>query len=313
MAKNRFSDKVASVRQEPLAADAIKALQVNLGYACNMSCKHCHVSAGPARIEIMDRTTIDLVMAVLHEHRIETLDITGGAPEMNPGFRALVSEAKKRGTRVIVRTNLTVFSEQGMADLPEFYRDTGVELIASLPCYLEQNVAAVRGRGAFEKSIEALRRLNRLGFGLGSPERPLNLVYNPSGPFLPPAQAGLEADYKRQLKDQYGITFDRLYSFVNMPLGRFRDRLVHSGDYERYCAMLESSFNPDTLDRLMCRSLVSVGWDGRLYDCDFNQVLGIPVTQAGSHIRGFDHDALSRRRIAVDNHCFGCTAGQGST
>jgi radical SAM/Cys-rich protein len=314
MNKSRFQDKIGSVLQEPLMARGIRVLQVNLGYRCNMSCRHCHVSAGPGRTETMEGTIVDDVLRILRENPLETLDITGGAPELNPHFRRLVREARKAGRKVIARTNLTIFFEQGMDDLPEFYRDYDVELIASLPCYLEENVAAVRGNDAFKKSIEALRRLNCLGYGLETSERPLSLVYNPAGAFLPPTQSALEADYKRELKARYGVSFTRLYAFTNMPVGRFRDALVKSGTFSQYLDMLASTFNPATLDNIMCRSLVSVGWNGALSDCDFNQVLGLTVTSEGrSHVRNFDYGALVRRRIAVDDHCFGCTAGQGST
>jgi radical SAM/Cys-rich protein len=314
MTESKFRDKIRSLRPWPLLARGIEVLQVNLGYQCNMACRHCHVSAGPNRTETMDKALVDDVLRVLRENPIETLDITGGAPELNPHFRRLVSEARKAGKRVIVRTNLTIFFEPGMGDLPEFYRDHDAELVASLPCYLEENIAAVRGSGAFKKSMEALRRLNSLGFGSETAGRPLSLVYNPGGPFLPPLQSALEADYKRELRDRYGISFTRLYVFTNMPIGRFSEALVTSGAFAQYLDMLAAAFNPDTLDNIMCRSIVSVGWDGRLYDCDFNQVLGLGVDpDTPQHIRDFDHDALAKRRLTVDDHCFGCTAGQGST
>jgi radical SAM/Cys-rich protein len=314
MMKNRFLDTVRSVRNEPLSAQDITVLQVNMGYQCNMACNHCHVSAGPGRTEIMGKSTVDAVLQVLRNSSIETLDITGGAPELNPLFPELVSSARKMGKRVIARTNLTVFFEPGCEGFPELYRENEVELIASLPCYLEQNVKAIRGNGVYQKSIDALRKLNSLGYGDASGKLSLSLVYNPAGPFLAPAQSALEADYKRELKARYGIVFNRLFAFTNMPIGRFQDALVKSGNSGPYMDMLATAFNPATLDRIMCRSLVSVGWDGRLYDCDFNQVLGIPVaTDVPQHIRSFDYLALSRRNISVDDHCFGCTAGQGST
>ncbi len=314
MRESKFQDTIRSVHKGPLTSQGVTVLQVNMGYRCNMACRHCHVSAGPNRREMMDEATVDQTLRVLQENPIETLDITGGAPELNPHFRRLVTEARALGKRVICRTNLTVFFEQGLEDLPEFYRDNDVELIASLPCYLEQNITAVRGSGAFRKSIDALRRLNDLGFGAETDGRSLSLVYNPGGPFLPPAQAALESDYRRELKTRYGISFTRLFAFTNMPIGRFRDALVAVGAFAHYGDMLAGAFNPETLDKIMCRSLVSVGWDGTLYDCDFNQILNLPVASEGSrHIRSFDYAALSRREIAVDDHCFGCTAGQGST
>lgn len=314
MMKNRFLDRVQSVRAEPLMARDITVLQVNMGYQCNMACNHCHVSAGPGRTEIMGKNTVDAVLQVLKNSSIETLDITGGAPELNPLFPLLVGSARKMGKRVIARTNLAVFFEQGMGSFPEFYRDQEVELIASLPCYLEQNVNAVRGNGVYQKSIDALRKLNSLGYGDATGRLSLSLVYNPAGPFLAPAQSSLEADYKRELKARYSIVFNRLFAFTNMPVGRFSEALVKSGKIGAYLDMLASAFNPATLDRIMCRSLVSVGWDGRLHDCDFNQVLGIPVaSDVPQHIHAFDFSTLSRRKISVDDHCFGCTAGQGST
>ncbi len=314
MNTSKFQDKIRFLQQGPLTARGIKVLQVNMGYRCNMACRHCHVAAGPGRTEAMEQKTVDAVLSALLANPIDTLDITGGAPELSPHFRALVGEARKAGKRVICRTNLTIFSEPGMEDIPEFYKDRGVELIASLPCYLEENVAAVRGNDAFKKSIDALRRLNSLGFGDGPEGKPLSLVYNPGGAFLPPSQCALEADYKRELKCRYGVSFTRLYAFTNMPIGRFRDSLVASGTFDQYRDMLSSAFNPQTLDNIMCRGLVSVGWDGRLFDCDFNQVLGLGVDpDIPQHIRDFDYDAFAHRRITVDDHCFGCTAGQGST
>ncbi len=310
----RFAEKIRSLTKAPLASREIKILQVNLGYRCNMACRHCHVSAGPGRPEMMNEKTIDTVLRSLLESPIEALDITGGAPELNPHFRRLVSDARKGGRRVIVRTNLTVMYEQGMQDLPEFYREQDVELIASMPCYLEENVATVRGKGSFQKSIDALRRLNSLGYGAEPSGRPLSLVYNPGGAFLPPLQQSLEADYRRELKGRYGISFTRLYVFTNMPIGRFREALDRDGNLEQYVNLLADAFNPATLDKIMCRSLVSVGWDGRLFDCDFNHVLGTPTASGvPQHIDDFSFAELSHRVIAVDDHCYACTAGQGST
>lgn len=312
--KFSFRERVATIDEELLKAQGIKVLQVNLGYRCNMGCGHCHVSAGQGRPESMSRTTVRNVLDVLRENPIDTLDVTGGAPELNPAFRDLVAGARSLGKRAIIRTNLTVFFEQGMKDLPDFYKEQNVELIASLPCYLEGNVNAVRGRGAFEKSIEALRKLNKLGFGREEQGFVLNLVYNPGGPFLPPLQAALESDYKKELKARYGISFTRLYTFANMPAGRFRDSLIERRELEKYVSMLASAFNPAALDHIMCRSLLNVGWDGTLYDCDFNQALGVPVDPERTRtISYFDYSVLSRRNIAVDDHCYGCTAGQGST
>lgn len=314
MNMTKFEQRVQSVNPGPLQALGLKILQVNLGYRCNLACKHCHVSAGPARTEVMDEKTAAVVLRVLAENPIETLDLTGGAPELNPHFRRLVTEARKMGRHVVVRTNLAVFFEDGMEGFPEFYRDHGVELIASLPYYLEDNVDRVRGSGSFKKIIAALEHLNELGFGKGASERSLNLVYNPQGAFLAPDQAMLEAEYKRGLHDRFGISFTRLYTFANMPIGRFREFLERTGNLAKYMDKLSCAFNPKTLEGVMCRSLVNVGWDGALYDCDFNQVLGLPVSPESSRrIGAFDFDALSKRKIHVDDHCYGCTAGQGSS
>lgn len=314
MTNHTFPDKMQSFNRGPLTARGINVLQVNMGYRCNMACAHCHVSAGPGRSELMDGKTVESILRALRENPIATLDITGGAPELNPHFRALIAEARTEGKRVIVRTNLTIFFEKGMDDLPEFYREQGVELVASLPCYLEENVNRARGDGAYHQSIDALRMLNCLGYGDETNALPLSLVYNPGGPFLAPPQGALEADYKRELKNRFDISFTRLYAFTNMPVGRFRDSLARSGMLEQYLGMLASAFNPATLGNIMCRTLVSVGWDGTLYDCDFNQMLGLTLASgAPRHIRDFDFDALSQRKILMDDHCFGCTAGQGST
>jgi radical SAM/Cys-rich protein len=314
MSTIKFIDKVSSARQEPLAATGIKILQVNLGYQCNMTCKHCHVSGGPERTEVMSEEIVKQVLAVFHDNPFETLDITGGAPELNTSFRRLVTEARKTNRHVIVRTNLTVFSEPEMADLPEFYSSNNVELVASLPYYLQDGVDRVRGSGTFNKSISALQKLNSVGYGVEPHNLPLCLVYNPQGMFLSPAQASLEAEYKRELKEHFDISFTRLYTFANMPIGRFREFLARTNNLDKYLKKLADAFNPLTLDGIMCRQLVNVGWDGRLYDCDFNQVLGL-ITNSGlpTNISNFDYGALAKRKIAVDDHCYGCTAGQGST
>jgi radical SAM/Cys-rich protein len=314
MTNTKFSDKLLSVQPEPLSALDLKILQVNLGYRCNMACKHCHVSAGPARTEAMSATTAEKVLRVFLENPFETLDLTGGAPELNQSFAMLVTGARDAGKHVIARTNLTIFLEQGMEYLPRFYRDRDVELIASLPYYLEDGVDRVRGGGTFRKSIEALQTLNALGYGRESAGPPLSLVYNPQGMFLAPAQCALEAEYKRELKDRFNVSFTRLYTFTNMPIGRFRDFLVRTGNWEKYLNKLFAAFNPATLDGIMCRQLINVGWDGSLFDCDFNQVLG-QKTASGvpRHIDRFDYASLAGRSIAVDDHCYGCTAGQGSS
>jgi len=311
--RDSFHQRVLSVSDYPLMAHGIATLQVNVGYRCNLSCSHCHVEAGPDRKEVMDGTTIDAVLLALAENPIATLDITGGAPEFNPDFRKLVRSARDLGKRVIVRTNLAIFHEPGMSGLPAFYRDQTVELIASLPCYQQDNVDLMRGNGTFSRCITSLRRLNALGYGAGG-GLALHLVYNPAGPFLPPHQAALEQDYRRVLRDAYGISFTSLYAIANMPIGRFRDWLVRSNDLDRYRGLLSSSFNPATLEGVMCRTLLSVGWDGRLYDCDFNQILGMTVEpSAPGHIHSFSYEPLAKRTIRVADHCYGCTAGHGST
>ncbi len=314
----KFVDKVAALGRGTLRAGYIDVLQVNLGYKCNMLCKHCHVMAGPIRTEMMDRENIDAVIRVLEENlednQINVLDLTGGAPELNPGFQYLVESAGALGKHVVVRSNLTIFFEKGMENLPDLYRDNRVEIIASLPYYMEENVNRVRGAGTFDKSIQALRMLNSLGYAHESTGLKLNLVYNPPGAFLPPQQDLLEAEYKRELQSKFGISFNSLYTFTNMPIGRFKDFLMRTGNAGQYLNKLASSFNPDTLEGVMCRFIVSVAWDGKLFDCDFNQVIGLSVAdEYPQHIRDFNYLSLSQRQIAVGEHCYGCTAGQGST
>jgi radical SAM/Cys-rich protein len=307
-----FRDKIQTVQSGPLYSGGIDILQVNLGYACNMSCKHCHVSAAPDRKEMMRRQTIEEVLKVLAENSIKLLDITGGAPELNPGFRYLVEEAKQMGCHVIARSNLTIFLEKGMGDLFDFYSRNNVEIIASLPYHSKTGVDKVRGSGAFLKSISALQRLNKLGYGLDT--KRLNLVYNPQGAFLPPTQANLEDEYRKELRNKYDISFHSLYTFANMPIGRFREFLIRSKNFDSYMRKLRDSFNPETLSGVMCRRLLNVGWDGTLYDCDFNQMIGLRLLDAYPRsLRAFDRSLLSARQIAVDDHCYGCTAGQGST
>jgi radical SAM/Cys-rich protein len=309
-----FGDRIADAQSASLTSDGIDILQVNLGYRCNMACRHCHVEAGPDREEMMDETTVGSVLDVLGENRIGTLDITGGAPEMNPHFIRLVEKAKQAGAHVVVRTNLTILLEDDRKHLPEFLGDQSVEIIASLPHYTEDEVDRMRGRGTFEKSVRVLRILNRLGYGTGREDRALNLVYNPAGAFLAPSQQALEEDYRRGLGRQSGITFDGLYTFNNTPVGRFRDFLLRSGSMKEYVGSLVSSFNPEAIPGLMCRHLISVGWDGRLYDCDFNQMLGLPLNaDCPGNIREFDLSRIARRTITVGDHCYACTAGRGST
>jgi radical SAM/Cys-rich protein len=291
-------------------------LQVNVGKLCNQACHHCHVDAGPARSERMERATAERVLELLaHSPEVRTLDLTGGAPELNRNFRMLVEGGRRAGRTVMVRCNLTVMFEPGMERLGEFYRDNGVLLICSLPCYSAANVERQRGRGVFEKSIAALRKLNALGYGEGSLE--LDLVYNPVGPALPPPQAVLEGDYRSEL-GALGVRFDRLLTIANMPIARFAHQLHQWEKYADYMGLLVNHFNPGTVEGLMCRALVSVGWDGRLYDCDFNQMLDIPIGAAGRRealtVWDLDGlDALAGAPIATGAHCFGCTAGTGSS
>jgi radical SAM/Cys-rich protein len=309
-----FRDMIMGAVGQPLTACGIVILQVNLGYRCNKACKHCHVTAGPDRTPGMDREIINAVLSAMIENNIGILDITGGAPELNPHFRYLVEEAGNVGSHVMVRTNLTIFFEQDMGDLPEFYADNSVEVIASLPYYMESDVDRVRGKGTFNKCIEALRALNGLGYGSTSEDRKLNLVYNPAGAFLSPAQGALEDAYRKELGRRYGISFNELYTFSNMPIGRFKDYLIRTNGLEKYREKLVGAFNPETIPGLMCRHLINVGYDGSLYDCDFNQMLGFTVqTGCPQDIREFDYSRLVGRTIAVGDHCYACTAGQGST
>ena len=298
----------------PLRASGIRVLQMNLGKLCNQTCRHCHVDAGPDRREIMDRKTIDRCLEVLTRSSIPVVDITGGAPEMNPHFRWLVSQARQLDRHVIDRSNLTILLAPGFEDLPEFLAQQRVEVVASLPCYLESNTDAQRGAGVFEQSIAALRKLNALGYGRDASGLVLTLVYNPLGPALPPGQATLEATYRRELGARYGIEFNRLYTVTNMPISRFLDDLLATGQYESYLRKLIEAYNPATVDGLMCRDTLSVGWDGRLFDCDFNQMLGLGLA-AGlpTHIDPCDLEKLAARQVVTGQHCYGCTAGSGSS
>ena len=296
----------------------ITTLQINVGKLCNQACHHCHVDAGPKRTEIMPRLVAERMMELLEASPgIDTVDITGGAPELNPYFRFLVSRSRRSGRQVIDRCNLTALSEPGMADLADFLAAHEVEISASLPCYSARNVDQQRGRGVFDKSIAALQRLNALGYGRAESKLKLNLVYNPLGDYLPPPQEKLEADYKRELREHFGIEFDRLFVITNIPIQRFASYLHASGKFEGYMDLLVNHFNPSTVSGLMCRSLVSVGWDGTLYDCDFNQMLEVPMATGHSQpptIWDLDSfSGLAGKRIATGSHCFGCTAGTGSS
>jgi radical SAM/Cys-rich protein len=308
-------DTLALLERIPFPAlrrERLQTVQVNLGYRCNQSCLHCHVNAGPNRTEEMDGETIDLVLQVLARQKIGTLDITGGAPELNPHFRRLVHAARARGVHVMDRCNLTILEQSGQEDTAEFLAQERVEIVASMPCYLQDNVERQRGKGVFDASIRALRKLNALGYGRGLP---LNLVYNPQGPSLPPSQAALEADYKRVLGAEYGIVFDRLYVLANMPIQRFGSMLVSRGEFDAYLRMLQDAHLDANLDLVMCRNLVSVDWRGFLYDCDFNQMLHLPIERAGArlHLRDLLDGGIEGGPIGVGGHCYGCTAGQGSS
>jgi radical SAM/Cys-rich protein len=300
----------------PLARRGLSTLQVNLGYVCNQTCQHCHVNAGPNRTESMDSDTIDAVIDALRATRVRTLDLTGGAPELNPNFRRLVRAAREAGVHVIDRCNLTVLFEPGHEDLAEFLAAQGVEVTASLPCYLEDNVDAQRGRGVHAASMRALQRLNTLGYGTGDPLRMLSLVYNPLGASLPPPQAALEADYRRMLGEQFGVRFDRLLTLANMPIQRFGSTLISKGTFGGYMQLLRGAHRPENLESVMCRDLVSIDWQGWAYDCDFNQMLGLPLRAAGrsrTHVRELAASALAGLPVVVRDHCYGCTAGQGSS
>ncbi|MDX1432741.1 MAG: arsenosugar biosynthesis radical SAM protein ArsS [Gammaproteobacteria bacterium] len=298
----------------PIRRARLETLQINVGYRCNQSCVHCHVSAGPSRREEMSAQTAALVVRFMDASGAGTLDITGGAPELNANFRMLVREARARGVRVIDRCNLTILDEPGQEDLAEFLAANEVDVIASLPCYAEDNVDQQRGKGVFDKSIRALRRLNALGYGGDGPS--LDLVYNPQGAVLPPPQDALQADYKRILAERHGVRFNRLFTLANMPVGRFGSMLVSRGELGAYVELLRDAHRADNLASVMCRSLLSVDWQGFVFDCDFNQMLGLPMRVNGSprtHLSELLDTDLEGRPIAVRDHCYGCTAGQGSS
>jgi radical SAM/Cys-rich protein len=309
-----FDERVSAAGLTLRSAAAVETLQVNVGKLCNQACKHCHVDASPKRTEIMSEETAAQIIEAVGRHRFKTVDITGGAPELNPSFRRLVAASRAAGAHVIVRHNLTVMFETGQEDLPEFFRAHRVEVVSSLPYFLEQQTDAQRGRGVFAGSIEALRRLNEAGYGIEGGDLALNLVYNPVGAFLPPAQSSIEADFKRELLARHGVRFNRLYTITNMPIKRFLDYLRRTGNEERYMRKLVEAFNPQAVAGLMCRTLVSVDWQGRLYDCDFNQMLDLGVAATlPQTIAQFDPRAFAGREIVTAAHCFGCTAGAGSS
>jgi len=310
---NDFDKRVKTVAGDFLHATDLETVQVNIGHLCNQECTHCHVRAGPDRKEMMAWNTMELVIDLARKVKPRLVDITGGAPELNPDLRRFVTALGKESLNVQVRTNLTVLLQQGMENMIDFYKDSGVKLVASLPCYLKTEIENVRGEGVFEKSLEALRRLNAAGFG-NDPRHVLDLVFNPEKSFLPPLQAELEADYHEELGKHFGIVFDHLMTITNMPVGRFLEYLEKNNATSRYNNLLRETFNKDTLAKLMCLHQIDVGWDGTIYDCDFNLGFGLPVGFGiPNHINSFDFTKHSKRRINTGNHCFGCTAGHGSS
>jgi radical SAM/Cys-rich protein len=306
-----FSQRLANQGWEILQPAELEIFQINVGKLCNMTCRHCHVDASPDRKEIMTRETIDLCLRALDQTNAHTVDLTGGAPELNPNFRYLVDQCVARGKHVIDRCNLTVLLLPTMQDLPEWFAERGVEVVCSLPHYRQRNTDAQRGDGTFEKSIEALKRLNAAGYGKGDPKRQLTLMSNPVGAFLASGQAKLEQEWKAGLKKYHDVSFDRLITLNNMPISRFLEWLEASGNLQGYMELLVNSFNPGTIDGLMCRNTLSISWDGYLYDCDFNQMLDLKCES--NHIREFNLEKLAQRAIVTGRHCFGCTAGAGSS
>lgn len=312
----RFTDKLDAIGLYPLKPLPAEIFQINIGKMCNQVCKHCHVDAGPDRKEIMTRDTMLLCLRVLSQNQsFKTVDLTGGAPELNPEFRWFVEELGKLRKRIIVRCNLTIIlANKRFHDLPEFFRDHGVEVVSSLPHFTKDRTDRQRGDGVFENSIKALQLLNGVGYGKEGTGLVLNLVYNPAGAFLPAGQLALEKEYKEELAGRYGIVFNNLFTITNMPISRYLDYLLSSGNYERYLEKLISAFNPAAAFNVMCRNTISVGWDGFLYDCDFNQMLDMKVNCSDTnHLSSFNIDKLYNREIVVNQHCFGCTAGAGSS
>ncbi|MDA2934150.1 arsenosugar biosynthesis radical SAM protein ArsS [Acidobacteria bacterium AH-259-D05] len=310
-----FEERLDGIGLYPLTPTKIEILQVNVGKMCNQTCVHCHVDAGPDRDEIMSQDTMRHCLDAIKNSDIHTVDVTGGAPEMNPNFRWFVEEISKLGARTIVRSNLTILTVNNKyRQLPQFFADHKVAVISSLPCYTAENTDQQRGKGVFDRSIEALQMLNAAGYGQVGSGLELHLVYNPLGPFLPPPQDKLKSDYERVLKEKFGIVFNDLYCITNMPISRFLEYLLRLGKSEQYMETLVNAFNPAAAAGVMCRNTISVGWDGTLYDCDFNQMLGLEV-EPGSprHIRDFDLNKLTERRISFNQHCYGCTAGAGSS
>ena len=311
----RFKDKVAALDMFPLKPVEVEIFQVNVGKMCNQVCKHCHVDAGPDRKEIMTRETMELCLDVLKTSAIKTVDLTGGAPEMNPDFRWFVEEIKTLGKHIIVRCNLTIIrANKRFHDLPDFFKKHQIEIVSSLPSFTQDRTDRQRGDGVFEDSIKALQLLNSVGYGAEGTGLILNLVYNPAGAFLPPDQNALEREYKAELGKRYGISFNQLFAITNMPISRYLDYLLNSGNYDQYMEKLVGAFNPAAVKNVMCRNTISVSWDGYIYDCDFNQMLDLKVScQDSQHLSTFHAASISTRNIVLKQHCYGCTAGAGSS
>lgn len=310
-----FQQKLEETGLFPLKPTGVEIFQVNVGKMCNQVCKHCHVDAGPDRKEIMTQETMQQCLNALRANpSLKTVDLTGGAPEMNPHFRWFVQEIKKMERYVIVRCNLTIIlANKKYHDLAQFYKEHGIEVVSSLPFYTQDRTDRQRGNGVFEDSIKALQMLNDVGYGKEGSGLTLNLVYNPAGAFMPPSQASLEAEYKKALQERYGISFNNLFAITNLPISRFLDYLLQSGNYEKYMEKLVAAYNPVAAANVMCRNTISISWDGYLYDCDFNQMLDLKVACSSKHISQFDTTVLNNRDIVVNQHCFGCTAGSGSS
>lgn len=310
-----FHEKLDQSALYPLKPTQIEIFQINMGKMCNQTCAHCHVDAGPDRKEIMTRETMQqCLLALKNNEQLKVVDLTGGAPEMNPDFRWFVEEIKKLNRHVMVRCNLTIIlANKKYHDLPQFYKQHHIEIVASLPFYTKDRTDRQRGGGVFDDSIKALQMLNDLGYGKEDSGLLLNLVYNPAGAFLPSSQAALEVEYKKALMKEYGITFNHLFAITNLPISRFLDYLLRSGNYQNYMEKLVNAYNPEAAAHVMCRNTISVGWDGYLYDCDFNQMLQLKVNSNSMHLSDFNIEALNKRDIIIGQHCYGCTAGAGSS
>lgn len=311
----QFSHKLSEIGLWPLRPLQLEIFQINVGKMCNQVCKHCHVDAGPDRKEIMNRDTMELCLEAIRHSGAHTVDLTGGAPEMNPDFKWFVSEIFKTSvSKIIVRCNLTIIlANKKYHDLPQFFKDHKIEVVSSLPFYNASRTDAQRGDGVFEKSIEALKLLNQVGYGKENSGLILNLVYNPSGAFLPAAQSTLEQEYKKRLKQQFDIDFNALFTITNLPISRFLEYLLESGNYESYMNKLIDSFNPDAASKVMCRNTISIGWDGYIYDCDFNQMLDLKIAHSFQHLKDWKDQGIQERDIVINQHCYGCTAGAGSS